>query len=76
MVTEVDAMVVVGGRNSANTKRLYEISREAGVTAWLVESAEELDAEALKPFETIGVTAGASTPEWIIREVLDKLASL
>lgn len=76
MVTEVDAMVVVGGRNSANTKRLYEISREGGVTAWLVESAAELDAEALKPFETIGVTAGASTPEWIIREVLDKLASL
>ena len=76
MVTEVEAMVVVGGRNSANTKRLFEISREAGVPSYLVESAAELDDDALKSLETVGVTAGASTPEWIIREVIEKLSAL
>ena len=65
-------MVVVGGRGSANTKRLAEIS-EAMMPTFLVETEEELDMEKLKRFGTIGVTAGASTPNWMINRVVDKI---
>lgn len=71
---EVDAMVVVGGRGSANTKRLSEIS-ETRIPTFLVETEEELDMERLKRFNTIGVTAGASTPNWMINRVVDKIQS-
>lgn len=71
---EVDAMVVVGGRGSANTKRLAEIS-ETKVPTFLVETEDELDMEKLKNFGTVGVTAGASTPNWMINRVVDKIQS-
>ncbi|MGR3177053.1 MAG: 4-hydroxy-3-methylbut-2-enyl diphosphate reductase [Candidatus Anammoxibacter sp.] len=71
---DVDAMVVVGGRGSANTKRLAEIS-EAMMPTFLVETEEELDMEKLKRFSAIGVTAGASTPNWMINRVVDKIES-
>lgn len=71
----VDAMVVVGGHNSANTARLAEISRETGVPTFHVETAEELDLEALKRFEKIGITAGSSTPDWLINELVKKLSA-
>lgn len=76
MVERVDAMVVIGGRNSANTKRLQVISSEAGIPSYLVESAAELPVDELKGLKTVGVTAGASTPNWIIAEVVDMLGSL
>jgi len=76
LVGEVEGVVVVGGRNSANTRRLFEISREAGVDAWLVESADELPLETLKNRASVAVTAGASTPRWIIEEVVNRLAAL
>jgi 4-hydroxy-3-methylbut-2-en-1-yl diphosphate reductase len=62
---EVDAVVVVGGRNSANTARLYASARALGLPAWLVETAEELPPEAFG-YERLGLTAGASTPESLI----------
>ena len=65
----VQAMVVVGGKNSGNTRRLAQIAREAGVFTVHVETAEELPLQELKAFERIGLTAGASTPSWIIEEV-------
>lgn len=70
---EVDVLVVVGGSNSANTARLTTIARKRGVKAIQVETAEELDLEMLKGYERIGVTAGASTPKWIIDDVIEKL---
>lgn len=76
MLGKVEGMVVVGGRNSANTRRLYEISREAGVPAWHVESAGELPLAELKKLAVVGVTAGASTPQWIIDEVVERLRQL
>lgn len=72
--TEVDAMVVVGGRGSANTKRLAEIS-EGSLPTFLVETEIDLDMEKLKDYSTIGVTAGASTPNWMISRVVDKIES-
>lgn len=71
---EVDVMVVVGGRGSANTKRLADIS-EAKVPTFLVETEEELDMVKLRRFKTVGVTAGASTPNWMINRVVEKIQS-
>ncbi len=70
-----DATVVVGGRSSANTKRLAEISRELGQPTFLIENPSELDLEALSHFAEIGVTAGASTPNWVIQQVVDAIAN-
>ncbi len=70
---EVDVMVVVGGKHSANTVRLAEISRQAGVATVHVETADELDPRVLSEFRVAGVTAGASTPNWIIDEVVERL---
>ncbi|HUV86569.1 MAG TPA: 4-hydroxy-3-methylbut-2-enyl diphosphate reductase [bacterium] len=72
----VDVMVVVGGRNSANTARLAEICRRAGAEAYHVETAEELKADWFDGVETVGVTAGTSTPDWVIDEVVAKLETL
>jgi len=74
LAEETDATVVVGGRNSANTRRLAEISRELGQPTILIEDPSELDLEALSHYEVIGVTAGASTPNWVIKQVFDSIA--
>lgn len=72
---EVDAMVVIGGRNSANTRRLAQICSGI-VSTHHIETAEELDAKWFRKAEKVGVTAGASTPDWIIKEVVEKLEGL
>lgn len=76
LAKEVDAMVVVGGRNSSNTNRLAEISREMGTPTFLIESDEEIEAEKFRQFDSIGVTAGASTPKWVIEQVVARLADI
>lgn len=76
LAKEVDAMVVVGGRNSSNTNRLAEISREMGTPTFLIESDGEIDVEKFKEFDAIGVTAGASTPKWVIEQVIARLADI
>lgn len=73
LAREVEAMVVVGGKGSANTKRLAEVAISEGVPAFLVETESDLDPEALSGFTTVGLTAGASTPNWMIRRVYDEL---
>jgi 4-hydroxy-3-methylbut-2-enyl diphosphate reductase len=69
----VDAMVIVGGKGSSNTQRLVELSRSKGIPAFHVETADELDLDKLTELETVGVTAGASTPNWIIQQVVERL---
>jgi len=69
-------MVVVGGRISSNTNRLAEISVEMGAPTFLVESDDELDFAELAKFDTIGVTAGASTPRWVIEKVVARLEEM
>lgn len=73
LASEVDVLVVVGGRNSANTKRLASIAMEHGVKTFQVETDEELNLSELNGFEKIGVTAGASTPNWMIERVVGKI---
>ncbi len=69
----VDCVIVVGGKNSANTKRLEEIVVKYNREALRIETEQELDIEKLKRFENIGITAGASTPDWIIEKVVNKI---
>ncbi|MHC4660421.1 MAG: 4-hydroxy-3-methylbut-2-enyl diphosphate reductase [Planctomycetota bacterium] len=76
LAASVDALVVVGGKNSANTTRLVEIGRELGLPTFHVETESELESEELLKHRSIGVTAGASTPNWMIRRVLNRLVEL
>ena len=70
MAKEVDVMIVVGGRNSANTARLTEAALEECARTCQIESAEELEGLHIPPGAMVGVTAGASTPGWVIDEVV------
>jgi 4-hydroxy-3-methylbut-2-en-1-yl diphosphate reductase len=72
----VDIMFVLGGRNSANTNRLAEICKSVGVETHHLETAEELDESWLVGKHKVGVTAGASTPEWLIEEFISHLERL
>jgi len=68
---QVDLMIVIGGKNSSNTKKLYGIASKNSKKAILIESKDELLEENFKQYEKIGVTAGASTPKESIEEVID-----
>ena len=74
LASECDAMVVIGGRNSANSLHLAELCAAACPNTQFVEGAAALDLRRLAGCGTIGVTAGASAPRWIIKEVLDKMS--
>lgn len=71
--SRVQAMIVVGGKNSGNTRRLAQIALETGIYTVHIETAQELPLKELAQFERIGLTAGASTPSWIIAEVATTL---
>ncbi|HET6455736.1 MAG TPA: 4-hydroxy-3-methylbut-2-enyl diphosphate reductase [Armatimonadota bacterium] len=75
LASDVDVMIIVGGRNSANTRRLAEMCSSV-VRTHHIEVAGELDPKWFRKTEKVGVTAGASTPGWIIEEVVKKLESL
>jgi len=66
----VDCMLVVGGRNSANTRRLADMCRTIQPNTYHIEVAGEMDTNWFKGAKKVGITAGASTPEWIIEEVV------
>lgn len=68
------AMVVIGGKNSANSLHLAELCAERCANTQFVENSAQLDTGVLRDVETIGMTAGASAPSWIIKEVLDKMS--
>ena len=76
LTRRVEAMVVVGGKESGNTRRLAKISEEVGIPTFHVETEKDLDLEALCRYSIIGVTAGASTPNWLILKVVYTLKSL
>ncbi len=76
MAELVDVIFVVGGRNSANTRRLLEICEGTGVPTYHVETADEIRGEWLVGKKTAGITAGASTPDRLINAVRDRLAEI
>jgi (E)-4-hydroxy-3-methyl-but-2-enyl pyrophosphate reductase len=73
MAHRVEAMVVVGGRNSGNTQRLVAVSRATGIPTYHVETEQELDLEEMSRYRAVGVTAGASTPHWLLGNVVSTL---
>jgi len=77
LALEVDAMVVIGGYNSSNTQKLVDICKEIlPHSTFHIETAVALTPQDFKDFETVGITAGASTPEWIIQDVIKYLNKL
>ncbi len=73
---EVDAVVVVGGKNSANTRHLAEICRAIQPRTWHVETEAELRPEWFESCRTVGISAGASTPDWVVDGVAGWLRAL
>jgi 4-hydroxy-3-methylbut-2-enyl diphosphate reductase len=76
MTRDVDVVVVVGSPNSSNSNRLREVAANRGVPAYMVDRADELDPAWVAGKRRVGVTAGASAPEVLVREVLVRLEAL
>ena len=72
---KADIMIIIGGKNSSNTKQLYNIAHE-NCEAYLVESEDELNKEWFKGKKHCGVSAGASTPEWLVEKIISKIKEM
>jgi 4-hydroxy-3-methylbut-2-enyl diphosphate reductase len=75
IAAECDAMLVIGAPNSSNSLRLVEVAERSGVKARLIERADDVDFAWLAGVNTLGITAGASAPEILVRELVDHLAT-
>ncbi|MEC7546869.1 MAG: 4-hydroxy-3-methylbut-2-enyl diphosphate reductase [Pseudomonadota bacterium] len=76
LASECEVMLVVGSPNSSNSNRLRELGERMGAKAHLIDNASEIEAEWLEGVKAVGITAGASAPDILVREVVDKLVSL
>jgi 4-hydroxy-3-methylbut-2-enyl diphosphate reductase len=76
MARQADVVIVVGSPNSSNSNRLREVAAKRGVDSYMIDRADQLRPEWLAGKRSVGVTAGASAPEVLVREVLDRLAEL
>jgi 4-hydroxy-3-methylbut-2-enyl diphosphate reductase len=72
---QVDLLLVVGAKNSSNSNRLRELADKMGTTSYLIDTAENIDEHWLNSINKVGVTAGASAPEVLVKQVIDKLKS-
>lgn len=70
IASKVDAMIVIGGKRSSNTQKLYDICKEECNNTYYIQTLDDLDLCELESLESIGITAGASTPKNIIEEVV------
>ncbi|WP_026487603.1 4-hydroxy-3-methylbut-2-enyl diphosphate reductase [Caldanaerobius polysaccharolyticus] len=73
LAKRVDVMIVIGGLNSSNTKKLADLCRKHCERTYHIESKEQLPLNKLEKSDIIGITAGASTPDWIINSIVDEL---
>jgi len=76
MAKDIDILLVIGDRKSNNTKKLFEVGMAGGIKTYQIESAKEIKAEWLRGKVKIGITAGASTPDILIKQVEDKVRKL
>jgi 4-hydroxy-3-methylbut-2-enyl diphosphate reductase len=76
LAQEVDVMLIIGGKNSSNTTKLYHISSRVNPRSYHIESKEEIREEWFKGARSVGITAGASTPKWVIDEVVEHLSTI
>ena len=75
LVDEVDLILAIGGKKSSNTARLADVGNQHGVTSYHIESQDDIEPEWFENVKTVGVTAGASTPDDVIQEVVDHIAA-
>ena len=76
LAPKVDVMIIIGGKNSGNTTRLYRIAKSLNPNSYHIETEEELKEEWFENVKTVGVSAGASTPKWIIERVVNRIREL
>lgn len=76
MTSNIDILIVIGSRNSSNSNRLREVGEKSGIPAYLVDSAEEIRPEWIEGVDRVGVTAGASAPEYLVTGVVEKLRQM
>ena len=76
MCSQVEAMVIVGGYHSGNTVRLVEVARECAIPTYHVETEADLNQQDMERYSCVGISAGASTPNWMIRSVVHYLESI
>ena len=76
MAHKVDVMIVVGGKNSANTTQLARLCSSMSVRTYHIETEDDLDASWFGEVKKVGITAGASTPDWIIQKVEKRIQSI
>jgi len=75
LVKNVDLVLVVGARNSSNSNRLKDIGSESGVNTYLIETADDMLTEWFSNVKSVGITSGASTPDELVKEVIDKIST-
>jgi len=75
LVKTVDLVLVVGARNSANSNRLKDIGSESGVNTYLIETADDMSMDWFESVDSVGITSGASTPDELVREVIDRIST-
>ena len=73
---KADIMIIIGGKNSSNTKQLYLISKQHCNDSYLIENEDELNPDWFKDKDLCGVSAGASTPEWLIQNIINKIKKI
>jgi 4-hydroxy-3-methylbut-2-enyl diphosphate reductase len=76
LAREVEVVLAVGGQQSANTKKLVQAAEEEGARAYQVQRVEDLEAEWFRGVSRVGITAGASTPDWVVDEVEARVRAL
>ncbi len=76
LAAKSDAMVIIGGRNSSNTRKLYEISKKLCKNSYFIENIRDLPLKQLRKCNKIGIAAGASTPECVIKEVIANMSEM
>ncbi len=69
IAASVDAMIVIGGQSSSNTRKLYEICSSECENTYFIQTLDDLDLQSVSSVRSVGITAGASTPNYIIEEV-------
>jgi 4-hydroxy-3-methylbut-2-enyl diphosphate reductase len=76
MAPQVDVVIVIGSRTSSNSNRLREVAERFGVPAYLVDTAHDLEPAWIEGRARVGVTAGASAPELLVRELIERLKAM
>ncbi len=76
LAKNADVMVVIGGKHSSNTKQLHSISKSVCNDSYLIENEKELEAEWFEGKNLCGISAGASTPDWIVQNVINKIEEI